>query len=97
MEEEQSYFSGYPEDIKVHKKAAKHSEFLEQYSPLNGGEDFEDQTPDRYKPWSIEHPIEKEDILFNKKVEVMQSNPIKLTDSAAGTRSFEKEFNEKPE
>ena len=48
--------SGYPEDIKLNKKADKYKEMLKQYSYWNGGEDFEDTVPDRFK--RLEHEVE---------------------------------------
>ena len=75
------YQSSYPEDFQVNTKVKKFEDEFEKYNPnLTLLADDEEEGPEN--PLDAEIPLK--DAVYGKKIERLQMNPIKLTDSNVG-------------
>ena len=81
MQKMYGYQSSYPEDFQVNTKVKKFEDEFEKYNPnLTLLADDEEEGPEN--PLDAEIPLK--DAVYGKKIERLQMNPIKLTDSNVG-------------
>ena len=73
----------------VNKKAKTYAEEFSQFSPQKMPVDMDEEDPEEDS--GINAPVPNSEALYGKKIEYLQSNPIKLTDSKVGMdQMFEK-------
>ena len=82
MHEQYGHTSGYPEDLKIKKRVVKFQEEFEKFSPMQQRIDLDEEDPNEGK--YLDGEIEPVDLLYNKKADWMQSNPITLMESRKG-------------
>ena len=85
------HFSGYPEDIHKNKRVQKlFEEFDDKYSPVKTP--FSDDEPDPNAGRGLNREIPPEEVLYGKRIDYLQEDPIGMEEHPAGLRNLEEEF-----
>ena len=79
VEKAYGYQSAYPEDVTMVQKVKKFADEFEKYSPNAQPVDLDEEDPD--EDTGLNAPIANSDVLYGKKVEYLQQNPIDLLES----------------
>ena len=74
--------SSYPEDLTYVKKVQKFADEFEKFSPSQMPVDLDEEDPD--EDTGLNAPVANSEVLYGKKLEYLQSNPIDLLESKAG-------------
>ena len=82
------YQSSYPEDIKTYKKVKKFEDEFDKYNPEKN---LLSEEEEEVEPSSFDKEVPLKEVEYGKKIDYMQMNPIKLTDSEASMEDLFKE------
>ena len=82
LEKEFAYTNAYPEDVKINKKVAKFQEEFHKYT--TDVTPYEEGEPDADEGWDWKQQIENKDMLYGRRSEEHQADPITLLESQAG-------------
>ena len=82
------YQSSYPEDIKTYKKVKKFEDEFDKYNPEKN---LLSEEEEEVEPNSFDKEVPLKEVEYGKKIDYMQMNPIKLTDSEASMADLFKE------
>ena len=87
IEKTYGFQSSYPEDIKYVKKVQKFADEFDKFSPNKQLVDFDEEENEEI---DLEKPMADTDVVYGRKIQYMQQNPIDLLESRAGREQFAK-------